>query len=143
MFDWDEVPEQLGGPNKAALQVQAEAGAPANRESLGLRGHARLSAKANPASRSQRLQPSVRSGDAASGQKAPPLQALQGILHVVGNRSAMTGLICCRTCSGQARSCKAAWQQAGACKTGNFPKLVVAGPFILLENPRLQPRETS
>lgn len=25
MFDWDEVPEQLGGPNKAALQVEAEA----------------------------------------------------------------------------------------------------------------------
>ena len=24
MFDWDEVPENLGGPNKAALEVEAE-----------------------------------------------------------------------------------------------------------------------
>ena len=25
MFDWDEVPEHLGGPNKAALDIEAEA----------------------------------------------------------------------------------------------------------------------
>ena len=24
MFDWDEVPENLGGPNKAALEIEAE-----------------------------------------------------------------------------------------------------------------------
>ena len=27
MFDWDEVPEHLGGPNKAALEIQAEVAA--------------------------------------------------------------------------------------------------------------------
>ena len=79
MFDWDEVPEQLGGPNKAALQVEAEAGSDPAAAACDcctmLLGFGRPSESGAAKPTKRRLQPSAPSDGALKGRKAVQAQA--------------------------------------------------------------------